>query len=386
MRRLLIFCDGTWNKETAAEPTNVVMAAEAVLPRGSDGVEQIVFYSEGVGTTYLINQKIEQWAAGAFGWGLFDHISEAYRFLVFNYQPGDQIFIFGFSRGAFTARSLAGLIRKCGIIPKSEVKTIADAFAFYQRDDVHPDDDMAQAFRAKYSPQTLMKQADIDWRQSRGMQVPALPFFTIRYLGVWDTVGELGVPKDVMFSDIINAKYHFHDPSLSSTVEAARHAVAVDETRVAFAPSLWDNLAQLSLIVGRAGNYQQLWFPGDHGSIGGGGDIRGLSNHALGWIVEGALAQGMAIGNDALGKWAQEADFTVPLHNSTKPGDFFDHIYTHEPRTGPTDPAALADSTKNRLLWNAKQAGQAPYRPETLRQLLAANPSLIGEPPAGAAP
>ena len=388
MRRLLIFCDGTWNKETAAEPTNVVLAAEAVLPAGPDGTDQIVYYGEGVGTSYLINQKVEQWAAGAFGWGLFDHIADAYRFIVFNYQPGDEVFIFGFSRGAFTARSLAGLIRKCGIIPKGQVKSIADAFAFYQRDDIHPDDDAAQEFRATYSPDTLMKQADIDWRRSHGMAVPDVPLFTIKYLGVWDTVGELGVPKDIMFSDLINAKYHFHDPSLSSTVAAARHAVAVDESRVAFTPALWDNLDILNKIDDRAGNYLQLWFPGDHGSVGGGGDIRGLSSDALVWIIEGAVRQGMSISPGAIAEWTGKADFRASLHNSSKPGDFFDHVYTHQPRTGPTDPSALADNTTDRLLWNTKGAGP-PYRPESLAPLLAAHPELIDgpvPPPAPAAP
>jgi uncharacterized protein (DUF2235 family) len=239
MRRLLIFCDGTWNKETTDSPTNVVLAAQAVKPVGDDGVDQIVYYSEGVGTSWLINQRLETVAAGAFGWGLFDRIAEAYRFLVFNYTPGDEIYIFGFSRGAFTARSLGGLIRKCGIIPKSRTHAIAEAYAFYRREDVKPDDGPAQQFRAQNSSDTIMKDLGRTWRAENGYLVRDLPNFTIRYIGVWDTVGELGIPKYLLISEATNAKYAFHDLKLSSTVEAARQALAVDENRLEFEPTEW---------------------------------------------------------------------------------------------------------------------------------------------------
>ena len=112
MKRLVVFCDGTWNRMSARYPTNVVIGAQATLSRAEDGVEQITFYDEGVGTTAPVFGQIERWLAGAFGLGLIDKIAAAYRFLIFNYEPGDEIFIFGFSRGAYTARSLAGLIRK----------------------------------------------------------------------------------------------------------------------------------------------------------------------------------------------------------------------------------------------------------------------------------
>src|SRR5690606_34463607 len=102
-KRIAVFCDGTWSQLTAECPTNVVLGAQMVLPRADDGTQQLVLYKEGVGTSYLINKAWESRLAGAFGWGLFDNIADAYRFLVFNYRTGDEIFIFGFSRGAFTA-------------------------------------------------------------------------------------------------------------------------------------------------------------------------------------------------------------------------------------------------------------------------------------------
>ena len=144
MKRLAIFCDGTWN-QLAKEPTNVVLGAQMLLPYSDGGTQQLIFYKQGVGTTYLLHPKIESWLAGAFGLGLFDNVADAYRFLVFNYNTGDEIYIFGFSRGAFTARSLAGLIRKCGIVTRDKLDKVEAAFAFYRErgPGTEPDDDRA---------------------------------------------------------------------------------------------------------------------------------------------------------------------------------------------------------------------------------------------------
>ena len=363
MRRLLIFCDGTWNKETADQTTNVVTAASYVPPVASDGVNQLVCYVPGVGTTFVVS-RIETVFAGAFGWGLFDRIADAYRFLVYNYQPGDEIYIFGFSRGAFTARSLGGLIRKCGISTKASRGSIKKAYDFYHRKDVHPDDPEAIQFRAVNSPDTIMKDLDRDWRRANGYAVPDLPNFTIRYIGVWDTVGALGVPKYVLLGNLLNRKHQFHDLDLSSTVVAARQALAIDEDRIEFEPAPWDNLPTLNQIPGRAGNYIQHWFPGDHGSVGGGGDITGLSTRTLSWILEGAVEQGLDFPADVLANWTALADPFAPLRNSTKePGWFSQHVYRHGPRHGPTDPyGTLGDTTLKRL------AG-GEYQPASLAAL-----------------
>lgn len=381
MRRLLIFCDGTWNRETTDQPTNVVTAAQVVKPVGSDGVDQLVCYIQGVGTTFLVS-RLETVLAGAFGLGLFARIADAYRFLVFNYTPGDQIFIFGFSRGAFTARSLGGLIRKCGIIPKSQAGKIGNAYAFYRRRDVHPDDPLAQQFRAEHSPQTIMKDRDRDWRRQNGYAVPDLPNFTIRYIGVWDTVGELGVPKYLLIGNLVNRKYQFHDLDLSSTVEAARQALAIDETRLEFEPTPWDNLPTLNQTAGREGNYRQLWFPGDHGSVGGGGDIRGLSNRTLAWVMEGAVQQGLELEEHVLDNWNATADAFAPLHNSSRPPGFVDrYLYHHGPRRGPTEPGGhLGDSALTRLAYRPGDPHEGTlYRPGALSRLIELHPEVIGE-------
>ncbi|MFD1941841.1 DUF2235 domain-containing protein [Paradevosia shaoguanensis] len=371
MKRLAVFCDGTWNRLSAEHPTNVVLAARSVLPYGTDGVPQVTYYDEGVGTTFLINQALERTLAGAFGWGLFDKIAAAYRFLVFNYDPGDEIYIFGFSRGAFTARSLAGLIRKCGIVTRDRLDKVEEAFKFYKDNspEAHPDMERAQQFRLENSQDIIMKPEDRAFRQALG--VPAAltnqPLFTLKYLGVWDTVGALGMPRYLLLERIFRtaAKYQFHDAALSSIVEAARHAVAIDEDRLSFEPALWDNVDDLNRIEGRAGNYHQLWFPGDHGSVGGGGDITGLSASPLVWIMDGASRQGLAFDRAALKAYAGERDDFAPLHNMTAPKSWTEIIYRRGARKGPWRQADLGASSRARIARTAS-ADWPIYRPAAL--------------------
>lgn len=369
MKRIIVFCDGTWNKLSSQYATNVQLAAQATLPQDSSGVQQVTFYDEGVGTSYLISEWIETRLAGAFGWGLLEKIEAAYRFIALNYVPGDQIYIFGFSRGAYTARSLAGLIRKCGIVPRTAVKNIKSIFDFYKRSDVLADSDDAQRFRLQHSPGIVMKASDKAWRAQHGVaqaDLDGIPVIDLRYVGVWDSVGALGIPRHLFISDLIGSakKYEFHDMVLSSVVRAARHAVAVDEGRESFEPALWSNLDELNGDSGR--NYQQLWFPGDHGSVGGGGDITGLSMSALLWVLEGAAEQGLAFDDAMLATFASAVDNNVPLRNMSAPPNLLDQIYRRKPRKGPQKRALLAPSTVDRLKAESKAAGWKAYRPQTL--------------------
>lgn len=373
MKRLVVFCDGTWNRMSAEYPTNVLVGAQLVLPADAAGTSQITYYDEGVGTSFLVNEWLETRLAGAFGWGLLDKIEAAYRFLIFNYEPGDEVYIFGFSRGAYTARSLAGLIRKCGIVPRAEAKAIREIFEFYKDANTKPDSDEAQRRRMLWSPGAILKETDRQWRLDHGADpeiVAAAKPLVIRYLGVWDTVGALGVPQHLLINSLFRTnKYQFHDTELSSTVRAARHAVATDERRLSFAPSLWSNLDTLNAATGETGKYQQLWFPGDHGSVGGGGDIRELSNEALAWILDGAALEGLALDTVKLERYRQATDPTAPLHNQTKPPGLTDRIYRLADREGPQRADLLAESTKSRLAYEAKGRDWQPYRPATLKAL-----------------
>lgn len=369
MKRIAIFCDGTWNRMSAEQPTNVLLSAQLVLPADAAGVAQITYYDEGVGTT---GGRISTILAGAFGRGLLDKIEAAYRFLIFNYEPGDEIFIFGFSRGAYTARSLAGLIRKCGIVPRGLAGKIREIFEFYKDAATHPDSDEAQRRRMALCPAIILKDADRDWRLEHGADpdlVAAAKPLVVRYVGVWDTVGALGIPQHLPLVGLLTGKkYQFHDTDLSSTVRSARHAVAIDETRLSFTPALWSNLETLNATTSGVDRYHQLWFPGDHGSVGGGGDIRGLSNDALAWIMEGAEAEGLALNQTALATLKSLSDPIAPLSNQTKPPGWVDRfLYWRGPRNGPQQKRMLSESTLARLGYEGKGEGFRPYRPETLR-------------------
>ena len=293
MKRIAIFCDGTWNRSDARTPTHVVRLAQAVRPTARDGTTQVVHYLPGVGIgqgVTRLSRWLDRFMGGALGWGLDDRILDAYRNLIFTYEPGDQIYIFGFSRGAYTARSLAGLIRTAGIPPSNCTDRIPEAMAMYRAREgrtSRPDSEQSLHKRAALSPDTATSDADLDWRRARGLDSTLLQ---ITYLGVWDTVGALGLPSFLgLVARVFNAHYAFHDADLSRSVGAARHAVAIDERRRHFPPALWANLDVLNEeVTGPTSLYQQLWFAGNHGIVGGSGRVPALSAFPTAWIVAGA--------------------------------------------------------------------------------------------------
>lgn len=374
MKRIAIFCDGTWNRSDAPEPTNVVELARAVLPTDADGQAQAVFYYPGVGTgrgTGAVARLTDRVLGGGLGWGLLDNVVTAYRNLIFAYEPGDDIQIFGFSRGAYTARSLAGLIRTCGVLSKDNLHLLPHAVRRYQRRNgrSHPDHISTLRFRAKVAPMTATSEDDLLWRRYEGRGAAGAVELKIGYLGIWDTVGALGIPGRLPGSGWINARHAFHDVTLSRSVARARHAVAIDEHRGTFAPTLWDNLDQLN--AARTPDdlpYEQVWFAGDHGSVGGGGDIRGLSAITLGWIADGAGRAGLALDADRLAKLVAPADALAPLRNRTAPRGLLDRALGLLPfdRKGPEWLSEVAPSVRDR--WG-RDAG---YRPKTLGQLAGA--------------
>lgn len=309
MKRLIFCFDGTWNRLDAKNVTNVVHTARNVAYQDDDGISQIVHYDEGLGT-----KAHERLRGGLFGMGLMDNVEEAYRFLTFNYEQGDEIYLFGFSRGAFSARSFAGLIYNCGIV--NDVRKIPEAISLYQ-DRVHDDRHMDikfRDFRLECSPHLCVDQTEFNWRVSERkcnfvplktelkelskITVPDLSILNIKYVGVWDTVGALGVPKSISIASFVNRKHQFHDCDLSTFVSSARHAVAIDEKRRSFEPTLWTNVDDMNEIVkydptDEDAPYKQQWFPGVHGSVGGGGDYSGLSDEALEWVWAGAKRLGL---------------------------------------------------------------------------------------------
>ncbi|WP_181410002.1 DUF2235 domain-containing protein [Martelella alba] len=380
MKRIAIFCDGTWNAADAPHPTNVVKLAQAVKRTASDGTTQAVCYVQGVGTgegTGQFSRFIDKVGGGAFGWGLTENIEDAYRALVFLYEPGDEIHIFGFSRGAYTARSLAGLIRSSGIADARHVQRIPELIERYRSRDkqTHPDDEESFRFRHELAPDLFTSEKEKSWREKNGF--PSGIRLQLTYVGVWDTVGALGVPSYYgPLAKVFNKKYQFHDTQLSSSVKSARHAVAIDERRETFPAALWQNIDKLNATAmaengDKTAPYQQLWFPGDHGSIGGGGDIVGLSDNSLLWIAEGAEAQGLEFLPDVVGAYRKNCDYRVSLSNqSTPPRGFFNRVTRLQMKDRENEGgfAVLSPAAVDR--WHEAKENlyeQEPYRPGTLK-------------------
>ncbi|MER7575060.1 DUF2235 domain-containing protein [Streptomyces sp. NPDC126514] len=271
-KRLVVCCDGTWNFADQPSKTNVAKVALSVRPGTAAGMEQRVYYHSGVGT-----HRRERLRGGAFGVGLSRNVVNAYRFLVETYEPGDELFLFGFSRGAFTARSLAGLIHNGGILRREHADRIPSAWALYRDRIEQPNGAAATLFRRSYARET-----------------------DIRFIGVWDTVGALGIPMPSApwlqpFGQRFNRRWAFHDTELGSGVEAAFHALAVDERRSAFRPTLWHQPGD------RQGQeLKQVWFSGVHSDAGGGYKETGLSDIALLWMVDQARRYGLEFDLDVL--------------------------------------------------------------------------------------
>ena len=258
MKRIAIFSDGTWNSPEQGGATNVLQMARAVRPV-SGGIEQVAFYDWGVGTD---RKKI---AGGISGVGIDKNIMDCYRFVMHNYDAGDALFLFGFSRGAYTARSLAGFIRNCGILRREHAAQVLAAFRLYRQRSASsgPNAQRAIRFRRNYAV------ADIT---------------EIEFVGVWDTVGSLGIPVP-FWGTLGEREFLFHDTEPSKIVQHARHALAIDENRVDFEPTLWSDKPGMDL--------QQVWFAGVHSDVGGGYPERGLSDCAGQWMIREAGKSGL---------------------------------------------------------------------------------------------
>src|SRR4051794_40398838 len=210
MKRLVVCCDGSWNdSDRGTDYTNVARFAWSIKPVATDGTSQIVYYQSGVGTEGTQVSKI---IGGATGAGLSHNMRDAYSFICHNYCEGDEIFLFGFSRGAYTARCVGGLIGFAGLIGKRDLDRFLELWKAYKEKDA----------------------AVLDTFETRKEDTP------IKCIGVWDTVGSVGIPEDLAKFDILFKKYYgFFDSDLGAHVEHAFHAIALDERRKNFVPTLW---------------------------------------------------------------------------------------------------------------------------------------------------
>jgi uncharacterized protein (DUF2235 family) len=347
MKRLVVCCDGTWQTLIQKTPTNVALMAQAIAPRDDAGLQQIVHYDSGVGTSFTVNNQswlsrligsAQRFEGGAFGGGLEEKIYDAYRFLAMNYSRGDQIFLFGFSRGAYTVRSLAGMIYCSGLLFRQNITLVGEAFALYRDPEIKPGDWAARLFRETHGNEP-----------------------DIAFLGCWDTVGMRGVPslsERIGISDQMNARYGFHDTQLNRRIRTARHACAIDERRKAFPVTAMDPSPNWE---GQGEQVKSRWFIGPHGGIGGGEAAhQPLSEFALKWMAEAAMESGLKFFPEVLyGKRSSDPMTAIkaPTGAMNRLG-FEDRKLTSGASIDDLDPSVI-------VRWK----GDKTYRPGTLKPL-----------------
>ena len=346
MKRIITCSDGTWNRpnilmEGKPVRTNVQKIFDLVEKKEPvKNIMQIKYYDQGIGAQ---GSAITRLFDGATGKGIDDNILDAYKFICWNYEPGDEIYLFGFSRGAYTARSLGGLIRKCGIIKINDLNLISDAYKLYRDKKNGPNSGMAITFRTKNSHDV----------------------FSIKYIGVWDTVGSLGIPLNI-FQWYNKNRYAFYDTALSSIVEHAYHAIAVDEKRSNFEPTWWY----------RSGNtenksfkqvLEQRWFPGVHSNVGGGYPDSGLSDLALKWLFEKAKSAGLYLSPSFTTNY--KGDCKAKLYDSSK--GIFSLLGKKQRKIIADNKESFIDES---VLERMKLV--SGYKPKNVLEFLEANPSV----------
>jgi len=275
MKRLIICCDGTWNNPEQEDngivaPTNVVKLYNAVADEDLSAVKQLKYYHPGLGGED--SGIVDEILGGAFGTGIGRHISSAYHWLGNNYEEGDEIYIYGFSRGAFTARSLGGILSK-GLL---DLRSVSSDESWKR---------VNKAYESGYRKNLLTTQewAEDDWEFFNNKEKTP-----IHFIGVWDTVGALGIPDDLEILNYFDdkKKWQFHDTKLGDNVLSARHAMAMDEIRTMFCVTRWTNASECNDAL-------EVWFPGAHSDVGGGYADSELSSGALKWMIEESRSKGL---------------------------------------------------------------------------------------------
>lgn len=336
-KRIVVCADGTWSRpEKNPEkdfPTNVLRLSRAIQPVATDQVPQQVFYDWGIGSYY------DAVVGGATGKGLHKNIMDDYRYIVQNYAPGDEIYLFGFSRGAYTIRCLCGLINNCGILKRPDAPLIQKAFDHYKNSapEYAPKGEASVAFRKQHA------------HESR----------EVKFVGVWDTVGAMGIP--VSFLGFLDKKDEFYDTKIGSNVRIARHALAIDEHRVDFKPTVWEPKGNMDM--------KQVWFAGAHCDVGGSykpdDDDACLSDITLSWMINEAEKADLEIEShlkEEIDKTSEQNPYAT-LHKSRS--HFYELKRKYNRKMGDVkDQGLIHESVKKRYDRHKR------YRPSNLKKYL----------------
>jgi uncharacterized protein (DUF2235 family) len=278
-KNIVLCCDGTGN-EVEANLSNVLKLFR-ILRKNQD---QIVFYDPGVGTISSSDpwSRLKSEALGVWGlltgYGLDQNVLDAYRFLVETYTAGDHIFLFGFSRGAYTVRVLAGFLRLVGLLPRAQENLSGYALTAYKR----------AAEKSDF---------EIAWRFERIVSTRRVP---IKFVGVWDTVSSVIVPRpDRLYLPSLQLLPYTRT---NSYVEIFRQAIAIDERRRMFRINRWIDPQDykpnpFDPASATPQDIKQVWFAGVHADIGGGyaEAQSGTAKYPLGWLIDEAAQHGIQI-------------------------------------------------------------------------------------------
>jgi uncharacterized protein (DUF2235 family) len=324
MKRIIVLVDGTWNKEGAGADTNVakldsgkkIITQAFIKANAAGGIAQHVYYHDGVGSDGDLTQKL---LGGAIGLGLKKIIRDAYEFVVSDYAAGDEVYMFGFSRGAYAVRALAGLVGASGIQRQQNDDVFEIAWAHYR---------VAPSVRQQ--PQ-IASSADRKTLENYNFLAQRQAFHdnrTIKCVAVWDTVGSYGIPAGIGLAPL--ARYFtlvtlgFHDTSFGEHIAVGLHAVAVDEHRRPFVPTFW------TIARGQQprGHVEQTWFAGAHCNVGGGYPEGGLSDQALIWMIARVQALTNLEFDTAAVRADTKANIAEAVVDSTE-GWVIDHAFPH---------------------------------------------------------
>ncbi|KAI9698592.1 MAG: hypothetical protein M1820_007391 [Bogoriella megaspora] len=283
-KRLIVAADGTWLDSDSGHlqgslkiPSNITRLTRALKVTSDEGIPQVIKYHYGVGSQGGVVDKV---VGGATGSGLSENVRECYEFLCNNWTRGDEIFLLGFSRGAFTARSVGGLIAQIGILSKEGLDYLPEIY----RDVLHARD---RDYRPKHPDvpfEDKPSAADPEYREELERLRLATLDVKVKAIGVFETVGSLGTPRigwleKAGIQTAQSKRQAFHDTRIDDCIENAFQALALDERRSAFQPAVWEKPP------GNNTTLRQVWFPGVHANVGGGYSDQELANITLAWML-----------------------------------------------------------------------------------------------------
>jgi uncharacterized protein (DUF2235 family) len=281
-KRIIVCCDGTWMDSDGElqVPSNVTNICRAIRHEGTNkltgkAIPQIVYYQSGIGST--ADSLYGKYIGGVTGKGISEHVRESYGFICHNYSPGDQIFLIGFSRGAFTARSVASLIRTVGLLTPIGMSYFYQIFQDWEFQ-------LKEGWTTAYPNEPWPQRPPINAPEYRRKLLElelTRPDIPIKAVAVWDTVGALGIPSFVLFPHAPSKDYAFVDSKVDPNIEYAFQALALDERRRSYRPTIWEKPdgQEWPRVL------KQVWFPGAHADIGGGHHNADLANLTLAWMI-----------------------------------------------------------------------------------------------------